>query len=49
MYRCELNEDEMKAGLFGYERWSRNAMSSFLDAKRDGTNVEQERIDDNYL
>ena len=32
-----------------YERWSRGAMSTFLDTKRDGTNVEQERIDENYL
>ena len=24
-------------------------MSTFLDTKREGTNVEQERIDDNYL
>ena len=48
-YRIELNEDEMKAGLFAYERWSRGALSTFLDTKRDGTNVEQERINDNYL
>ena len=49
VYRIELNEDEMKAGLFAYERWSRGAMSTFLDTKRGDMNVEQEKINDNYL
>ena len=49
VYRIELYEDEMKTGLFAYERWSRCAMSTFLDTKRDGKNAKQERIGENYL
>lgn len=51
VYRRELNGDEMKAGLFAHERLSRGAfwMPSGTAGRRDGTNVEQERIDDNYL